>query len=51
LTLPEYYCKSGQIEVTETSLTKVILTAYASIFKNLHDILVMELWVGIIKIF
>ena len=34
LTLLEYYYKSNQIEVTETSLIKAILTAYASIFKN-----------------
>src|ERR1700722_6864440 len=32
--LPEYYCKSDQVEITESSPTKAISTVYANIFKT-----------------
>ena len=33
-TLPEYYCRSGDFSVTETSATKAISKAYQNFFKN-----------------
>ncbi|CAG8449188.1 10055_t:CDS:2 [Funneliformis caledonium] len=51
LTLPEYYCKIGQIEVTETSLTKAISTAYAKILKNDVEFFPVMCLTGKYKIF
>ncbi|CAG8669600.1 5062_t:CDS:2, partial [Gigaspora rosea] len=32
--LPEYYCKSDQVEAIESSPTKAVLAVYVAIFKN-----------------
>ena len=46
--LPKYYCKSGQVEIIETSPTKAVSTVYANLFNNSTQYLG---WAGTMKTF
>jgi hypothetical protein len=49
--LPEYYCISDQVEAIEASPTKQFQQYTRTYSKILHDIQVMQLWAGTMKIF